>query len=142
MQEQFKGLSPEELKDNLESLCVSSQESIIRRELSHEERTMFQQELAKSSIDLAIKNENFDQIKQDHKTETQPIKLDISEFIKNLRTNSIEEEGMIYDIANQESGNMESYDTKGNLIQMRPLLPEERQRSLIHDSLMTTSKAS
>lgn len=134
LSESFKTLSAQELKDNLESLCSSVSESVIRRELSQEEKLKLQQELARGAVELAIKEEAFDQIKQDHKTAITPIKLKNNEIIGNLRTNSIEEEGFVYEIPNQEDKQMESYDSKGNLLQIRPLLPEERQRDLLHDS--------
>ncbi len=138
--EQFKRLSKSELKDNLESLCVSAQESVILRELSPEEKIKLQQEWVSGAIDIAIKKDNFDTIKQEYKTELQPLELRNKEILGSLRSNSIEEEGMVYEIPNQESGNMEKFDSSGNLLQMRPLMPEERQRSLIHDSVMKTEK--
>lgn len=136
LSESFKTLSAQELKDNLESLCVTASESVIRRELSQEEKLKLQQELARGAVDKAIKDEAFDQVKQEYKTAIQPITLRNNDIIKSLRTNSIEEEGFVYEIPNQDDGQMESFDSKGNLLQIRPLLPEERQRNLVVDSKM------
>jgi hypothetical protein len=79
------------------------------------------------------------EVKQKYKTDTTPVKEKISMTIKALRTNSIEEEGFVYSIADQEAGQMVDYDERGNLLNTRPLLPEERQRHVGFDSMMMST---
>lgn len=138
LMESFAGMTAREIKDTLEGMCETGEEMQIRRELLPEERTKMEQELATKSINCAILKERFETAKQLYKTESTPLNQRNDEIIKSLRANAIEIEGMVYSVADQDSSQMLSFDENGNFLQSRPLLPEERQRSIAVDSLINS----
>lgn len=127
-----------EIKDQLESMCESAEDMTIRRELGEEERIKFQMELSNNAVKRAILEDAFEKIKQEYKTNDNPLKLRNGEIIKTLRTNTVEEDGLVYNVANHEEGRMEMYSEHGHLVNTRPLMPEERQRNLSADSVSMT----
>lgn len=135
----FSDMTAKEIKDTLEGMCEKGEEMQITRQLLPEEKTMLQQELANTCISKALLDNQFEKVKQHHKTETTPLKLRIGEVVEQLGSNSFQLEGMVYSVADQEAGEMLSFDETGNYLQSRPLLPEERQRSVAVDALILSN---
>lgn len=139
LSKQLKGLSPKEILDQLEGLCEKVEESTIRREMTLEERAILQEELVAKSIKRQILEEKFEEIKRQYKEDDGPLKTRNHEIIQTLRTNVIEYEGKVYQVPSYELDVMGYYDENGKLINVRPLLPKERQRNLVADSMQKVS---
>lgn len=135
---EFSSMTAKEIKDTLEGMCEKGEEMQITRQLLPAEKVQLQQELADKCINKGLLDNQFEKVKQQHKTDTAPLKLRISEVVDQLTTNSFQLEGMVYSVADQESAEMLSFDETGSYLQSRPLLPEERQRSIITDAKVLT----
>ena len=133
LQKEFAKLSHKEIQDILEGLCVKTEDMIIRREMTNDEKIAHQQELAAIAVKRAIMEEEFERVRAEYKAQDNPMKERSKSIVTSFRTNAIEMDGTVYHVPNQDAGNMELYDQNGNLLQMRPLLPEERQRDLAVD---------
>lgn len=130
LEEQLSTLSAAEKREVLQGEAIRIEEGTISIPLDNELRLRYQEDLAKNSIDLAIKQSAFDEIKQEFKTEMQPIKLLVAENISVLRANAIEQETNLYSVPNQESGQLETYSENGKLQNSRPLAPDENQMTI------------
>lgn len=64
------------------------------------------------------------------KEKMKPLKECLSCLIGEVKTKQAECEGIVYHLANHETGMMESYDDKGELIGTRRFRPEEKQSNL------------
>lgn len=122
----FKNEDAMTIRDNLEALAVETEEMTITRSLTPEERTKLQQNLSSIAIKRSILEDALDKIKQEYKNELDPLKIEFGITVKSLRTGVLEVEGTVYQIPNHEEGMMGYYDSYGNLINSRPLMPEEK----------------
>lgn len=122
----FQNEDAQTIKDNLEALAVRTEEMTITRQLTPEEKTKLQQDLSSIAIKRAILEDQLDEIKQKFKNEIDPLKITFKSTVTALRTSVLEQEGTVYQIPSHEEGMMGFYDESGNLINSRPLMPEEK----------------
>lgn len=128
--ENLKGLSTKEIEDNLEGICYAIQEGSYTKLLSKEELDERKNRLAEVSIELAKiedkKKEYMEEIKFLMKEPTE-VKKDMLDAIKHKSERT---EGKLFLIDDQEDGMMYMFDNQGICVDMRAMLPGEKQQKI------------
>lgn len=128
----FKKLPHPERITALRENAVTSYNKNVIREFSEEELADIKTTLSEQAIllnDLKIeKKEITAVISGKIKTEEAKIKT----TLKDLKNKYYESDETVYDIDDQEAGQMYTYDSQGNLIGQRRLTPKEKQVSIKH----------
>jgi len=95
----------------------------------------------------ALEIEDLEDAKKEAATEfsdqIKEVKVKNREIRNEIKSGAAKKEGILYDIANYESGYMETFDKSGDLIEKRRLTPVEKKgqsRLFIPDNLKTGTK--
>lgn len=123
----LKHLSPEDRHSILEGECISSQEKNYTKPVNEEELAYYKDQLANRSVDQAVLLDELNRFKEAHKIKADPIKKDISEALQAIKFKAIDTFGKLYNVPDYDLRIMHIIDSEGNVINSRPLLPEERQ---------------
>lgn len=128
----FKKLPMPERITALRENAVTSYEKNVIRDFSEEELSEIKSTLSDQSIIL-----NDAEIERKEKlaaltASIKIIKIGIKDTLKDLKNKYYESEETVYDIDDQESGQMFTYDSQGNILSQRRLTPKEKQTSIKH----------
>jgi hypothetical protein len=121
------GTAPQVIKDNLLAMCYGSKTEVYQKPLTEEEVTKLEKEFIQNNVKFAKLTDDFNKVKDDFKNKMKPVEALMKEEIKILKTKSIETEGTVYEIDDQENRMMSVYDDRGILLYSRPLTSGERQ---------------
>jgi len=128
----FKGLSEKEIWDNLEGIADKVEEGHYTKALTPEELSEKRAALGDVSISLA----KFEQKKKDFMAQ---LKADMAEplsekaeLIDAIKHKSVNLEGRLWLVSDQEEGLMYKFDHNGLCVDVRALLPTERQRNVFN----------
>lgn len=125
--ENFVGMDPKEVKDNLDGICYGKTEGSYTKQLTAEELANKKTDLAEVSMELAeideLKKQYADEIKQ-RLLEPKAQHKSLLETIKH-RTERVD--GVLWLVDDQEAGMMYSFDENGVCVDARPLNPSEKQ---------------
>ena len=128
--ENFKGMAPKEVKDNLEGVCYEKQEGSYTKILTQEELAERKSRLAEVSIELA----RIEEKKKDYMDEIKVLlvepKADHKQLLEAIKHKSERKEGALYLIDVQEKGMMYFFDEEGVCVDARPLMPNEKQMKI------------
>ncbi len=83
------------------------------------------------SVELMYADEGWEELKAQHNQKVKPIKDALSNTIKEVGRGFEEKQELVYLIPDQESGMMSYVTADGVVAHVRPLLPAERQMSII-----------
>lgn len=122
--------SPEERIAILHDGADKVEQTTYMQALTPEELDAKREELAEKSIKVSDLNDELDEIKSEFKGRIKPLKDEVKHLLGEIKTKQTEKSGVVYHMANHESGMMESYDEKGEFISMRRLRPEEKQGNI------------
>lgn len=123
----LKGLPSDERATILEGEANSAEEQTFMMPLTDEEMSIVKDDLAKNCIAKGFIDEEYRQAKEMFKARLEPINDIISESIGKLKNRAKSVTGTIYNIPDFENKMMHSVDSEGNVLNSRPLKPEERQ---------------
>ncbi len=136
----FKNLPPVERVSALRANAVEAYHKNVVRDFSEEDLDEMKSRLSEVSIvlnDTEIeKAEANKEINLRIKTE----KLKRSTLLKDLKNKYYESQEQVFDIDDQENGNMLTFDGEGNLLSTRRLTPKEKQTSIKHLNTGTDGK--
>lgn len=127
---QLKKLTAEERAVILEGESSTSEEQTYSIPMNDEELTVAKDDLAQASLQKAYLDEEIRQAKEAFKARMEPLSEKISEAIGQLKTRAREVHGRVWSIPDFENKMMHSVDGLGNVLNSRPLKPEERQYRL------------
>lgn len=111
----------------LKDVCYSFEERKIQVPYSEEQLNELKEKLSEKSVELSqIVGEKKKQVAE-FDTKIKPLQLEVTDSVKKLRAKCDEVDTMVYNIANYNSGMMESFDKNGIFISARKLFADEKQ---------------
>lgn len=116
-----------DIMDTLDSVCYGQEEANYSRALTPEELANSKSKLSESVIKLSKIEEEKKEVMDDFKERIKAEKAIKDEFLSQVRFGSVNVDGRVFKVDNQEEGVMYSFDERGICVGIRPLLPEERQ---------------
>lgn len=126
----LKGMSKEEINDNLEAVCRKAEESSYTKNLTKEELVERREEYSTIGIKLSEiatqKKEAADRFKL---LEKEP-KSRAKELVESIKYKSEQRFGKLFSVDDQEEGVMYIFDTEGMCIDFRPLTRDEKQLTM------------
>lgn len=123
-------LAPADRIDALRDTADKIEQTRYFRKLTPEELDIKREELSETAIKLSDIQNEMKETNDKFKERMKPLKDSLTGLIYEVKTKQAECEGIVYHLANHDTGMMESYDDKGDLIGSRRLRPEERQSNL------------
>ncbi len=125
-------IPPDKLKDQLEIYAVNITTQEIPRYFTGEEVDNLKSTLADNSVKISKASLALARAKKIYKEATKALIKTNVEIVIELREGYEMVEGSVYEIEDQDTGMMLSYDVRGNLLSKRPLKPNERQAKLFN----------
>lgn len=116
-----------DILDRLDAVAYRQKEGNFTRMLTPEELSQAKSQLAESCIKLASIEEEKKEIMDEFKQRIKDEKLVQSEYLTQVKFGSVNVEGRLFEIDNQQAGIMFVFDERGICVAQRGLLPEERQ---------------
>lgn len=116
------------LEDN--SYAVREDE-MYQKPLSQEEIEEYQKELLETTISIQRDREKLKEVKKEYTDRIKENEQRRNAAAQAVQFGSITTTGTVYLMDDQDSGMMEVYAEDGTLVSKRPLMPEERQLSII-----------
>ena len=98
--------------------------------LTEVEMDFYRRQLADSSITKSQIEHEFNLVKEEYKEQIKPHSQKISEAIEAIKTKQVEKNGRLYILSDFDEKVIHKVDINGNVIQSRPMLPEERQLTM------------
>jgi len=128
----LKTLTHEERETVLigESATVEEQTYLIP--IDEPELSVIKDELSQASVKKAYIDEEIKIVKEEFKSRLEPLNEIISSSIDSLKSRSKKVTGKVYSLPDFENKMMHAVDSKGNVLNSRPLKPEERQMMIGH----------
>jgi len=118
-----KFIDPELLPANADSVA----EDFYSVTLTKDQVIVSKDELASSSIEFQRMELAEKERRKAYKEEVDPVKIEKERLITEIKTGTRETYGKIYKMSDQEENTVGFYSEEGNLLNERPLLPEEKQ---------------
>ena len=100
-------------------------------QLTQEELDAKREKLTDNSIRLSEFEDELEEIKVGFKSKMNPLKIENKGLLVEVKTKQQLKSGNLYHIANHNSSMMEIYDSNGELVSSRRLLPEEKQQTIM-----------
>ncbi len=123
-------LNPEVRKQLLEDNADKTENTSYMRPLTPEELDVKREQLTENCIKLSEFEDEKKEAMAGFKLKMDPLVKDNKWLLTDIKTRQTQVTGMLYHIADQEDGMMETYDENGELIGSRRLRPEEKQGKL------------
>lgn len=120
-------VSEQERISILQTNADKIEKAFYQKNLTEDEKLERKETLYKNSLELSDLKEQKKKTDADFKEKIDPLKEDNQLILNELRTGQVAVSGNLYLIANHQSGQMESFDSKGELIASRRLFPDEKQ---------------
>lgn len=123
-------LDPKQRQQLLIDNCDSHEETTYMRDLDQDEVNDRMTDLSKNLIVISRQDDVLDEHKETHKAATKPLKIENAILLEEIKNRKTQVTGVLYNIADQEQGIMETYDEHGAFQHSRRLRPNERQLKL------------
>ena len=117
----------------LEANAEKVEEMTYAKPLLPEEMEAERINFSQKSIEIAVKQDKFKEISDQHKAEIKPMLEEGRMILTMIKTKQKMVKETVYHLADHEDGLMCTYNSRGELISSRRLTPEENQMS-IHSS--------
>lgn len=123
-------IDPKQRLQLLADNCDSHEETTYMRDLDQDEVNDRMSDLSKNLIVISRQDDILDEHKETHKAATKPLKIENAILLEEIKNRKTQVTGVLYNIADQEQGIMETYDENGAFQHSRRLRPNERQLKL------------
>lgn len=124
---ELEGMPVNEVKDNLEGVCYGKEEGSYTKNLTEAELGVAKSKLADVSIEIA----KIGELKKEYAGEIKSLLAEPTashkELIDAIKHKSVRKEGILFLIDDQKEGMMYSFDENAICVDLRPLLPNEKQ---------------
>lgn len=122
------------LRDNAQKTEVFT----YPKALDAKEVTHLKDEYTKNAIEMAKHEERKKTFMEQWKADVKPLRIEMGQQMTRIRSRVEEITEDVYLMADHEEGAMGYYNAQGHLVYHRPLMPEERQFSIIDNSQLKT----
>lgn len=120
---------PRAVKQMLENVATKVEEGKYLRDLAQEELDVQRETFVNNSIQISTLLDELDEIKASYKNKLKPLKDENRLLQQSIKMRKEEVQGVLYHVANEEDGMMETYDELGYLIGSRRLTPAEKSQT-------------
>lgn len=127
----FQTEKPAERKSMLEANAYAVEEQLVRKAFTKEELDNFKEELSQCSIDLKNKQATAKKQMQEIRETLRIAEEARKDRVSKLQTGFEESLQQVYLFDDQKRRKMIVYDQFGEVVNERPLLPRERQTSIV-----------
>lgn len=111
------------LKDN----CEKSENFTYSKPLTPEELSVAKDTYSQNAIKLNALNSELDDVKKEFKEKMKPIEIEQSKTLEIIKHQAEVVNEEVFLMANHEAGDMEYYNSSGDMVYTRKLMPQERQ---------------
>lgn len=129
-QNPFEGIPIEQVESHLEANCDAVTEKEFYRPFTPEEKQAEHEHYQNLLTQKEAADNKLNEAKEWYKAETKPLLADIQESRAAIRNNGRRITGKVYIMKDWSNNLIDEYDNRGSLINRRPMLPEERQKSI------------
>ncbi|WP_370214812.1 hypothetical protein [Mesoflavibacter profundi] len=133
----LQDVSASERKEVLRNSADKKEVFTYPKTLDAKEVTHLKDEYTKNAIALAKHEEAKKEFNEDFKAKVKPLKLEMSSQMTRIRSKVEEITEDVYLISDQENELMCYYNALGELVYHRPLMPEEKQLTLVDKTKLT-----
>ncbi len=133
----LQDVSEKERKEILQNSADKKEVFTYPKSLGDKEVTFLKDEYTKNAIAYAKQEELKKEFMEDFKSKVKPLKLEMSTQMTRIRNKVEEVTEDVYLVSDQDSDTMGYYNVKGELVYHRPLMPEEKQLTIV-DKLRLT----
>lgn len=123
-------LSPKERTIALQEHASKIDQTTYQKPLSADELALRREDFVDNCEKLGKFEDELKAIKDDYKLKTEPLTRINKILLGEIKTRQTTVDGILYRLANQDEGMMETYDADGFLVETRRLRPEEKQARL------------
>ncbi|WP_010416143.1 hypothetical protein [Anaerophaga thermohalophila] len=116
------------LQDNAYAV---KEDEMYQKPLSEDEIKVYQKQLVETTISIQRDRKRLKEIKKEYSDRIKENEAKRNEAAQAVQFGSITTTGTVYLMDDQEAGMMEIYAEDGTFITKRPLMPEERQLSIM-----------
>ena len=127
-------LSVEERKEFLNKVCHTSQTTDYQRELTDSEVEAEKHYYAQNGIELENTEQEFSSVKEEFTSRIKSLKTLQSERLERIRTRQTKVYGRLWGIKNFTNQRMEFFDAYGDMINSRPLTPDEQNGEMFNNA--------
>ena len=127
----FQGLSPKDIKDNLEGLAYGKEEGSYTKNLTEAELGFAKSRFADVGLTIAKIEEDKKEAMDDFKDMLKEPNSEKKDLIEMIKHKSVRKEGILFLVDDQEKGVMYKFDENAICVDMRPLLPTEKQMRMV-----------
>ena len=124
---EFRKLTPQERKENLEGVCYEGKEMNYTKNLSDEEILDRKEEYAEIGLKISLIEDEKKNFLDMLKEKIKPKKEKSKQLLSAIQFKSEQRHGILYSVDDQEKGMMYFFDENGYCVDARPLTREERQ---------------
>lgn len=132
MKNLFAETPPAEREAMLKEMATKSELQSVRRFYGEEEKHQMKDYLSTETIGLLEQKDAFKEIKKEFNKVIAEHNKQIVKVAKDLKQGYSEQSETVYGVADQERDMMDFYDARGEFLNSRRLLPEERQVTMLH----------
>lgn len=133
----LKDVPESERKTILRDTADKKERFTYPKALSDLEITRLKDEYTQNAIKVAKQEEAKKEFMEGWKANVKPLKLEMSAQMVRIRSKVDEVTEDVYLISDQETNEMGYYNERGELVYSRPLMPDERQLSLVSNNKLT-----
>jgi len=117
-------------KTNVLQLSVKQTVENIRFNLTDDGRNEYNEEIAKTMIEVSDKREKLKEISREAKAEIKRLEANVAQRLQIVRQGYVDENVEVHNVPDYEKGIIEFMDEEGTLVGSRKMLPSERQKEL------------
>ena len=123
-------LSPQERIQVLKNNADLIEETTYEKDLTQEELDAKREEFVDNSIKVSTFEDEFNEEKAKFKRKIDPLKMHNKILQQEVKTKKQKVKGVLFHMANHDTGYMETYEDTGEMIASRRLRPDEKQARL------------
>ena len=123
-----------ERKQLLRDSAVKTEKFTYPRALDGQEVIHLKDEYTKNAIEMAKQEERKKTFMEEWKASVKPLRLEMGQQMTRIRSRVDEITEEVYLLSDMETNTMGYYNAAGALVYQRPLMPEERQFSIVDNS--------
>lgn len=131
MKNLFQDQPPHEREELLKGMVDKTDLQSVRRHYNEEEKSQMKDHLTKETIEMLDSQDEFKEIKKTFNKAIDAHKKQIVMASKDLKRGYSENTETVYGVADHERDMMDFYDSRGEYLNSRRLLPDERQTTML-----------
>lgn len=126
----FNNQSSHEIKRILEDNADHIKEGEYFKPLTEDELRGVREKFAETAIEFKKLKEELKKVQNDFKSKMFPVENSMTVLLQSIRSRGNTINGTLYFIANHEDGNMDVYNSDGQLVESRRLRPDEKTQTI------------